>query len=159
MPLKIGGKWSYTLQGSFDKYVDTLEVKKKVPVGRSMGFQIEGGLGVSQFAWQGGELFASELGGQFFDPPLPLISKSGRWEGECRIAGSTHKATAQIENKMTEEILNGKSTEALQSTITLLVKGKQRTTTIWFVSGMGILRQEQRLGDHREYRLDYLSGP
>jgi len=159
-PLAKGNKWSYSVRNDFDTFVDDIEVVRRVPVGNQEGYELHGKFGTSKFAWNGSVLVASELSGQRFDPPIPILSKAPiEWRGTVEIAGRKAASQAKLESSMTKERFAGRDYDALQTDLVMKSRGQTVRLTTWFVQGMGILLQEQKTGDKRDRRIEYLSGP
>ncbi|MBS1713140.1 MAG: hypothetical protein JST30_02255 [Armatimonadetes bacterium] len=160
MPLSKKAVWTYSVQGDFDTYVATLKAADRVPVGPAEGWKLDGTMGPSRLGWAGGTLYASELAGQGFEPPLPLYSPSPvRWKGRWSMGNRSAELEATVESKKVKEQVAGRSTDAVMSVVQLKGRGFSSRLTTWFVPGIGVYRQEQRTGDRRTVRLDYLSGP
>lgn len=159
-PITKASVWKYAVQGDFDTFPDTVIVTGRVPVSDVEGFELAGAMGVSRLGWRGGNLVASELGGQRFDPPITILSQSPvSWAGTWETAGKPRQAKADLTTSTTQTTVAGKKTKALESVLTFHAGGKTTTLTTVFVQGIGIFSQEQRSGDRRERRIDYLSGP
>jgi len=160
MPLSKKSTWTYSVQGDFDTYVATLASAGRAPVGTAEGWILKGTMGPCRLGWSGNVLYASELAGQGFEPPLPLYSPSPRrWKGTWRQGDRSAELEAAVSSRKVKEQVSGRSTEVTQSIVELTGKGFRSRLTTWFVPGLGIYRQEQRTGDRRTVRLDYLSGP
>lgn len=159
-PVTSSSVWKYTVQGEFDTFPDTVKTVGRVPVGQVEGFELVGGMGVSRLAWQGDTLLASELAGQRFHPPIPLLAPTALdWTGTWESGGKAKPANAKFSWKPTETTVSGRKTKALESVLKFVANGRTTVLTTWFVEGIGIYRQEQRTDDRRDRRLDYLSGP
>ena len=157
-PVRTGQVWTYQVQSDFDTYVDDIKVVGSANVGAVKGWKLQGRMGTSCLGWSGDTLIASELGGRSFDPPLPVFSRAPKsWKGTISVAGRRFPASAKITSQKTTEKLGGRSYEAWQTTVVMTGTGQTVQLDSWFVSGVGLLRQEQRTGTHRDRRLEYLS--
>jgi hypothetical protein len=156
-PMRMGQTWTFQVQDDFDRYVDDVRVVGAVNVGPVKGWQLRGKMGTSRLGWSGDTLLASELGGRHFDPPLPIFSRSPRsWKGTMFSAGMRTPVAATVTSEKTVEKYGGRSYDAVQTTVLLTGAGQQVKLDSWFVSGIGLLRQEQRTGDRRDRRIEYL---
>lgn len=160
LPLAVGNRWSYSVKSDFDTTVDDVVVVGRVPVGKVEGYRMQGNLGTSEMAWDGSTLLASELAGQRFSPPLPLLTSSSvTWKGFIETAGRRIPAKAKIVSTKVKERFANRDYDTRQTEITFSSVGPNLHLTTWFVEGIGILKQEQRTGIKRDRRIEYLSGP
>ncbi|MBS1724064.1 MAG: hypothetical protein JSS66_14055 [Armatimonadetes bacterium] len=160
MPLDKGSHWTYSVQTDFDTFVDDVRVTRRVPVGPVEGWEVKGSMGVSSLGWSGDTLIAVQLNGQRFEPPLPLLSGKGKtWQGLVRSGGRTEKCSANLSVAPVKETVGGRQVDGVMSTIALVGGPAPIELKTVFVADVGIVRQEQRSGDRRQRRLDYLTGP
>ena len=160
LPLKMGSKWSYAVKGDFDTTVEDMSVVGRVPVGPQDGYEIQGHTGTTRLAWAGDRLLASELAGQWFDPPVPLISGGKTsWKGTLETAGRKSEAAATLTQSTAKLKFAGRDQDTLRTDLTLVTRGQTIKLSTWFVKGIGVLKQEQRTGNKRDRLIEYLSGP
>jgi hypothetical protein len=160
MPLGAGHAWTYQVQGNFDEYVDDLRTVAPTVVGPVRGWELAGKMGTCKLAWSGATLLASELAGRTFEPPIPVFSSLPRsWAGHTTVGGKRITATATLAGQKGVEKFADRNAQAWKSTLTLDCGGQATQVVSWFVAGVGIVRQEQRTGGHRDLSLEYLSGP
>lgn len=159
-PLKSGAKWSYEVKTDFDSRVDDMTVARRVSVGPAKGYELDSPTGPSRLAWDRSTLLASQISGQTFEPPLPLIVPGSQsWRGTIETAGRRTPAKAQVKCQVVKLTFAGRQVDGLQSDVRIQSAGQPIQLTSWFVQGTGLVRQEQRTGDRRDRRIEYLSGP
>lgn len=162
MPLTPGAHWEYESQVGLVRSVIDVQVAGQGPVGKHAGYKLESSYQPARLAWGDGALWASELGGTGFSPPVPLLTGAGsttEWKGIVSSAGKQVSSTAKLTVADTKEKVGSKERPARQSV--LLVQFGKRTVevTTWFVEGLGIVRQEQRADGLLKSRLVYVTGP
>lgn len=163
MPLQTGAAWTYELSSGFLQEVVELKVAGRIPVGGHAGWRLEGPAGTSDLAWTPGGLVTSRLAGLKLDPPAPLLSSSAGpvpWEGVVAHQGELFEAEGELTETAVEN--KDKSVRRRQTTLTLKWEGKTHRVETEFQWGLGILRQEHRLGAEAAIptpALKHISGP
>lgn len=163
MPLQTGAVWTYEMRSGFLQEVVELKVTDRVSVGGSAGWRLEGPAGQSDLAWTPSGLVASRLAGLKLDPPAPLLSSGGKtatWTGMVEHQGRLHEA----EGELTEEKVEAedKTARRRRTTLTLKWEGETHRLETEFQWGLGIVRQEHRLGAGDAIptpALKHISGP
>lgn len=161
-PLDEGNQWTYNVDSDGGGESESMRVERKVPVGPYDGWLVGGDRGESLLAWHRGTLYASELGGTQFDPPLPLFSRAGAaWEGQATTPFGNKAGRASIKQSEVELKVGGQSYLTERSVVDLKTSGGRTQLTTWFFPRMGILRQEQRSGPALtlDRRISFVSGP
>ena len=162
MPLRRGATWQYQSQVGLTSSVVDVSVSGEVPVGKFSGFELTSSHCPARLAWGQGVLWASQLGGTTFEPPIPILAPIGSklaWAGTMRLAGIAKKSKASLTVTETDEKVGSQERKARQSVLSLEAGPERTEVTTWFVVGVGIVRQEQRAGEMLTNRLVYLSGP
>jgi hypothetical protein len=153
MPLERGLSWTYRVSREFGSRVETVKVVSSVPVGRHHGWRLEGPSGTSKIAFADQTLWASELSGTRFDPPVPLAGLiEKKWKGLIQ----TPRGPVRAEGKLTSKSDKGQDLESLLS---LSGPGLELEVTTWTRSGVGIARQDERSGGRRLSRSELVAGP
>ncbi len=163
LPMAVGDTWSYQSRTGLNSSVVDLRVARKLPVGSGPGFELVCQAGASRLAWRGDTLVASQLAGTFYSPPVPVFVPAGKtpvaWEGTVTQMGKSTQAKGAASVADSEAKAGSKTVPAKQVTLTIESGGTQTEVTTWFVNGLGIVRQEQRINGLLVNRLTYLSGP
>lgn len=164
MPLSEEAIWTYQAEPGLQNETVDLKVSGLVPIGSNEGYELKSGWGSSKLVWNGDQLFAAQLGGTEYNPPLPLLAKLRpedeiKWTGEVTVAGISKPATASLKTKENEARIGSRTMTATESDITLTVGEDTHEIQTWFVENYGIARQEQRKNGLLINRLTYLSGP
>ncbi len=163
MPLTVGSTWTYRVRTTHYTYVEPVKVVRKAPVGNQMGFVTQSELGESRLGWQAGTLVAETLGHSHFVPPIPLClsgegDASTDWKGLIVINGKSVRAHARLTCK--PESLRWKGVNQASRRADLIVEFAESKIewTSWFVSGDGIVRQEQRTNGELDLSLEMING-
>ncbi len=163
MPLEVGSSCTYRVRTTHYTYVEPVKVVRMAPVGEQMGYVTQSELGESRLGWQGGTLVAETLGHSHFVPPIPLClsgeeEASKNWKGLIVINGKSVKAQARLECK--PESLRWKGVNQSSRKADLIVEFSESKIewTSWFVSGDGIVRQEQRTNGELDLSLEMING-
>ncbi len=156
-----GAKWTYVVSMDGDEAIEEVTVKERAPVGPYSGWLLDSAMGQSRLAWDSGTLYAAELAGSTYSPPIPLFAKrETKWQGVVATATKSVASTAVL-TKVNENFVQGGKTYATTKTTLVLTCGKDKVElTTWFYPDLGILRQEQRSGPNmlRDRRIDFISG-
>lgn len=156
MPLDQGRSWTYTFNaGSFQTFVEAVEVKGRVAVGSEQGAILTGPMGTSRLGWNGDTLLASRLANAGFSPPIPLAVESGgkaakrKWHGTIEALGIPREAFATLSQTQERVAVGGVKSFTTRSELVIQARaeGREPTTievSTWFRPGVGIIRQEQR---------------
>lgn len=156
----MGNKWTYEVKTDFDSRVDDVAVVSRVPVGTVEGYELASPTGASRLGWNGDVLVMSMISGQVYDPPIPIFSTSKRsWQGTIETAGRLTPAKAELVCQPVKLRFAGRQVDGYQSDLSIHTTGAPVHLTSWFVKGVGLFRQEQRTGERRDRRVEYLSGP
>ena len=108
-------------------------------------------------------IFNDETLNAFINPPAPLLSSSAGpvpWEGVVAHQGELFEAEGELTETAVEN--KDKSVRRRQTTLTLKWEGKTHRVETEFQWGLGILRQEHRLGAEAAIptpALKHISGP
>lgn len=160
MPLEAGHVWKYQYEAGFTGGVEDVKVS-----GRSAGgWQLNGPLGPSRLEWRDGKLISAQMAGRRFDPPLPLLHPDrgeGEWTWSGRMSYGTETWTTRfkIVQKKSKYTVAGRPIDALQTTISGEIGGRQYESIQVFGPGIGLVRQEERDGGRFLGAIEYLSGP
>jgi hypothetical protein len=163
MPLEKGREWKYLISTPSGSSVASMTVVEKIRVGLTMGWKISGDKGENRLAWSGAELVASELSAAQFDPPITLLkanseSETWHWEGVCRSRGFEAKATADCDQKADKIKIAGSDRVCLLSVLRLRFRDSIIELRTWFQSGVGVVRQEQRMDGKLMVALEWIGG-
>ncbi len=164
MPLEPGNLWTYEVTAGLITQMIEVSVGDPAPVGSRMGRRLVSKLGDSLVAWQGDALYARQLGGTRFDPPIPVArtSASSReigWKGAIEIAGTRHENCRASLTATEVKIEGGQPQFQILSNLTFTVNGRNQVLDTWMARGAGIVRQEHRKNGELLLRLRYVSGP
>jgi len=165
MPLAKGHVWTYNVQYGMATAVQDVRVSRPISVEKSAGWELASPMGNSRLAWVGSRLIAEELGGVRFSPPIPIFDplatekKPLTWAGLVIVAGKSSEGGASLTMKPDKYKVAGRDYLVKLARIELKTTGKVVENLIWFAPGIGIVRQEQRVGDNRDRALEFLSGP
>lgn len=164
-PLDTGNQWLYNARYGSVTAVETIKVSGTTPVDGQNATVLEGPLGRSVLFWNGDALYASQLPGTRFEPPLPLataLEANGpprKWQGLLTTAFGSQSAVASLECKRESLELAGQKVRALKATLDMTTSKGTLQLTTWFLEGRGPVRQEQRADGRLERSLELLSGP
>ncbi|MCW5940287.1 MAG: hypothetical protein KF884_11215 [Fimbriimonadaceae bacterium] len=153
MPLERGISWTYRVSREFGSRVETVTVVSTEPVGRHLGWRLDGPSGTSKIAIAERTLWASELSGTRFDPPVPLGGQiEHKWAGVVQ----TPRGSVRAEGKLASKADKGQD---LESVLSLTGPGLDLQVTTWTRPGIGIVRQDERSGGRRLSRSELVAGP
>lgn len=163
MPLKNGQSWRYFAHEETGSRIRNIKVGKRCPVGNHQGFELTGDGGTSKMAWVDGELWVAEFASMRFDPPLVLLkpgTPTAKWShsgiGTSRVFQQQFNAQL-IQEPAKLEVL-GQKRNTLLVTLKMEFQGKQITLESWFQKGLGIVKQEQRVGGIKVFALEWVGG-
>ena len=162
LELHKGAKWTYVVSMDGDEVIQEITVRGRAPVGEYSGWLVDSAMGQSRLAWDGGTLYAAELAGTTYSPPIPLFAnKPTTWSGVVSTSKSSTKGSADLSRKNENLVQGGKTYATAKTTLTLKTGKDTVELTTWFYQDLGILRQEQRSGAGmlRNRRIDFISGP
>lgn len=160
MPLKSGSKWTYQYRAGLVSKVDEIAVVStaETPVGR--GWMLDGPGGSTKLAWGEGKLYAAQLAGTTYLPPLPIYAdKESKWTGEVVSGHRVFDGTAILTSEDTKIRVGTKSEKGRLATLQVTFGSQNFELLIWFVRGIGIVRLEERSKGQLNSSLDYLKGP
>lgn len=164
MPLEKGNKWTYSVRAGFLSRVEDLSVTRSISVADVQGWEVSGAMGNSRLAWKGQTLLVEDLPGTRLSPAIPIllgesVKTSAKWSGIAKTLSGSREATADIVQAKDTVTIGGRTYETKRSEITLRGLGAPIILTTWFNEGIGMLRQEQRVGDQLVRSMEYLAGP
>lgn len=146
-PIRVGQKTIYLVKNAHQSLVSTLTVTQRQAAAGVSGFELKGPSGTSLVAWKDGALYASELSGTFFDPPLPVLIRSElspvQWSGYASRAGRPLPASATITAEQSTTTWLSQSTSALKVVIKMNWNGQSSELDSWYVPSVGLVEQEQ----------------
>lgn len=166
MPLGDGAKWTYEASHSLRTSTITMKASADATVNGDPGFTLRSEMGQSVIGWSGGILYARELSGWRFDPPLPLLApakgkseEAFSWNGQAYWQG--RKMESSCTASQTQETIRaaGQRFSCLASIITLKAGLEEAEIITHFSSGRGIIRHQLRRRNDLELSLEYVSGP
>jgi len=160
MPLKQGAKWTYQYRAGLVSKVDEIAVVSvtETPLGR--GWKLDGPGGSSKLVWSQGKLYAAQLAGTTYLPPLPIYAETeSKWTGEVVSGHRVFDGTATVMSEDTKIRVGTKSEKAKLATIQVNFGTQNFEVFLWFVRGIGIVRLEERSKGQLNSSLDYLKGP
>jgi hypothetical protein len=159
-PLDGTKKVTYEVKTGFLKFVEafTFEPLKTSPAtGR---FVVKSGLGNSVFFWNNRVLYTIQTPRTFFDEPVPILSiLDGTLSTDSAILKAGRKLPVRISTESKAETLQiaNRSVPVRYSIVTLKSNTDEVQLKTWFQSGIGIVRQEQRMNGELDYSLQLLS--
>lgn len=162
LPLSSGKVWQYQVTSGLTSAVQEIKVDGPASVGPYQGWKLSSASGESRLAWYQDKLFASELSGTVYRPPLPLVDPSATdekpvsWAGVVDAGYGAKPAKASVFNKKDKELVGNRS---LEVTLVDVKFSSGDEALVWLAPGLGVVRQEQRRGDRLVAKLVYLSGP
>jgi hypothetical protein len=169
-PLAVGNEWSYNVKNGLTEYEQSVKAVRQLPTAGTMGYELQGPMGISRLAWKSDALYASALPNARLDPPLPiLLAGSGKdtrvWRGQIEALGQTSQAEALIRQEP-ESITHGSQRHsAIKTVINLKYSGREIELQTWYVKGIGPVRQVQRTTEGQQateqfdVAMEYLAGP
>ena len=162
-PLRVGQQWTYMVSNGFSSRVQQVTVARRVPVALTQGYELQGPMGISRLAWNGGTLYATVLPNTRVYKPIPMLV-SGRdkatlkWSGTVEILGKTQNASAEM-NQQPETIdFRSSKLETEKSTVTVHLPQETIDLETWYARGVGPVRQEQRTNGKLDVRVELLGG-
>ena len=160
LPLEPGTTWSYTVRTPLVTHVSDLTVASEVSGYR----EIRGSMGRSLIEWRDGALWARELSGTRFEPPIPLLrpgvpSWRASWRG--RVEGPFPYTSATASLRQSEEELSQPTRKlpTIKCVLSLEIGPHLVELETWFARGVGIVRQEQRVDGRFALAMEHLRGP
>lgn len=162
MPLSQGHQWDYTVRSGFTSQVERVVITRSTSVASGIGYVIQGPMGTSILSWSGATLYAEDLPGTRFLPPVPLLNaqlESKTWSGTIRSVGGDQTGTGKLTHQEEDFKLSGSKSKSIKSVLTLDFSGRNRELTTWFIAGVGVVRQEERVQGELIRTIEYVSGP
>ena len=164
MPLEEGNIWHMKVSSGLLTGFVEVKVNREAQVGPYSGWELVSRMGASRLAWSEGTLYASELSGTRYSPPIPLLAELGenqsvRWKGTVTTGSIQVNGAATLVVKQTKEKVGVRSHPAREATVTLAIGDSRHEIQTSFVRGVGIVRQEHRVDGALENRISYSSGP
>jgi hypothetical protein len=152
------------VRAGFLSRVEDLSVTRSISVADVQGWEVSGSMGNSRLAWKDGNLLIEDLPGTRLSPAIPILfgnsdKASVKWSGIAKTLSGSREATAEIVQANDTVTIGGRTYETKRSEITLSGLGSPILLTTWFNEGIGMLRQEQRVGDQLVRSMEYLAGP
>ncbi len=143
--------------------VETVSVLRPRSCFGVQGWEIGGVLGISVLAWKDHILWAQELAGTSFDPPLPLLlgEAAGKktWSGIVSSGGKSMVATATLDQAPSSFTLAGRKILAKKVIVTLVMPRRTVTTESVYGESFGLLSQRQQENGVVTRSLAYVAGP
>jgi len=161
-PLEPEAKWTYEVTDGLQRRVCELVVTGSAPVGDGAGFELGGSAGPARLGWQGDRLYAAEMAGLRFDPPLPLVvGEEATWQGRVRWAGASYQGKAEVlrENVREEHLGQERPIVLVRHDITLTQENESRRFILEsrYAAGSGLIRQDLLENDRMLRRMTLLS--
>lgn len=162
MPLERGNHWQYEVRIDTTPQVADVRINEAAPVGSLSGWLLESDMGNSRMAWEGDVLYAAELAGTTYWPPVPIFGPDKtEWKGV--VATATTKVAGSASLTKSEEDLEygGRKFKTIKCVLDFSAAEDRIQLTTWFFPDKGILRQEQRSGPGltRDRYIECVSGP
>lgn len=163
-PLEVGNRWTYSVRAGFLSRVEDVRVERALSVADARGFELAGPMGPSRFVWKQDTLLAEDLPGTRFSPAVPLlvggsVTASRKWQGIVRTMAGEREARGSLVQASDSLTIAGRSYDTRRTTLTVEGLGPRLELQSWFAEGIGLLRQEQRVGDQLVRSVEYLAGP
>jgi hypothetical protein len=171
MPLAEGARWNYAVFVPPQRYFDELKVGEPISVAGTNGFEVSSNMGVARLGWKNGILYASQTANARFEPALPLYTPTIRpkaepgksepdenYRGTLTAGGETIRVTGRVfrEEKLQAITANGVEYKAILCEAALVGGGRRFNLKTWFVNGIGIVQQEQRINGRLLVQLQML---
>lgn len=162
--METGHRWTYSVRAGFFSRVEDLRVTRSISVAGRQGFELTSPTGSSRFVWKEGVLLAEDLPGTRFSPATPLLvgdrtQAERAWQGIVRTLAGEREARATLVQATDSLTLGGRSYETRRTVLSVEGLGPRLELRSWFAEGIGLLRQEQRVGDQLVRSIEYLAGP
>ena len=161
VPLAVGAHWDYRFRWGLERETGRIEVVREVPVGGGTGWELRSPMGVSRLGYQGDRLVASQLGGAFLTPPLPIgipVGTRAVWHGRVTSLRGETPGSAKVEAAPAKLLVSGQKRTLDRTVVTLRVGGKIVELVTHYAPGEGIVQQEQRTDDRLDLALDRIGG-
>jgi hypothetical protein len=163
MPMQSGSSWTYTTFNGFETYFEPVKVVRRIAVGGSDGFELQGPLGICRLAWSGKRLIGEQLGSVRFDPPITLLAPGLKtaipWSGSVMRLTGTVEGQAELTQADESITVGTQAFKTTKTTLILTAKGQKIELVTWFSPGYGIVRQEQHTDGRLNLSLERISGP
>ena len=171
MPLAKGARWNYAVFAPPQRYFDELKVGNAISVAGTSGFEVSSNMGVGRLGWKNGILYASQTANARFEPALPLYTPTVRpkaepgesepdenYRGTLSAGGEAIRVTGRVfrEEKLQAVSANGVEYKAILCEAALVGGGRRFNLKTWFVKGIGIVQQEQRVNGRLLVQLQLL---
>lgn len=161
-PLEPEAKWTYEITDGLQRRVCELMVTGPAPVGEVTGFELGGTAGPARLAWKGDRLYAAEMAGLRFTPPLPLVvTEEATWQGRVRWAGQTYQGKADVQRKNVREEHLGQVRPIVlvrhDITLSLGMASRRFILESRYAAGSGLIRQDLLENDRMVRRMTLLS--
>lgn len=162
-PLRVGAHWTLTVkEDKFATRVQEMRVTRQVPVALTMGYELDGPMGISRLAWRDGRLYAGELPSTRIYKPIPLLipqdpTASVNWSGDVETLGVVKPAKATLKQRIESVDVGSKHVDALRADLTVTMpNNKVVELDTWYAKGIGLVKQDERtngnLDIHAELR-------
>ena len=159
-PLEMDRSWTYDVRSGLATFVVDVKVTKKVPVGSSYGYQLEGPLGMTRLAWSGNRLISDNLPNTRIGPPITLLApgetKPILWQGFIETMGKSNSAKATLTQKVEKLQHGSRKYDTIKATLEIKTDDRKIELITWYAPDMGPLRQEQRTNDVLDVAMKYL---
>lgn len=148
-PLEVGKSRKYVVSSGMAKRVATLQVTGRAPVAGVQGYELRSELGNFHVGWRFGWLWASDLAGTRFSPPLPLLYADYKgvktWKGKVEAMGKTTDGQAELTQSWGDKASRTDGKQGVLVKITLKTGGKTIETESIYMPGTGLVEQSQRV--------------
>ena len=161
VPLAVGAHWDYRFRWGLERETGRVEVVREVPVGGGTGWELRSPMGVSRLGYRGDRLVASQLGGAFLTPPLPIgvpVGSRAVWHGRVASLKGETPGSAVVEADKAKVNVAGAPRAVNRTVVTMRVDGKTVELTTWYAPGEGLLQQEQRTNERLDLALERIGG-
>ena len=161
VPLVVGAHWDYRFRWGLERETGRITVVREVPVGGRTGWELRSPMGVARLGYRGDRLVASQLGGAFLNPPLPIgvpLGTRAVWHGRVTSLRGETPGSAIVEAEKAKLNVAGASRTLNRTVVTLRVDGKIVELATWYAPGEGIVQQEQRTNDRLDLALERIGG-
>ena len=161
LPLAVGQRWTYTFRHGMERELGTVEVTREVPVETGMGWELRSPMGVSRLGYVGDRLVASQLGGAFLVPALPIglpVKRHAEWRGWVTSTAGRRPAKATIVATEGKLGVQGRPRAVNRTVVTMRLGGHVVELTTLYTPGDAIALQEQTTDDKLELAMERVAG-
>lgn len=161
--MSVGKSWTYLVHGRRLDQIAQMRASRRVAVDDVSGFELVGPLGTARLAWHGTRLVADSLCGTRYDPPLPLVdaaatSTTFQWSGTVASPTTRTPGHGTITLKTSQAPFASRVMPAVESIVQLQTGRHRYELDSWFVDGIGLVRQEERIDDIQSVSLQMTGG-